>query len=96
MIYYPILWKINESCLYWQSYSNEYYLYKVCMINFRPQIKEKDVPRSYIKLVESCQDDDKLKRPTFNDICIDLRSNSGFITDNIDQNEFLNYVLNAF
>lgn len=50
------------------------------------------IPKIYRKLIDSCWDDDPKKRPTFEDIVNDLRSNKEYITDGVDESLYLSYI----
>lgn len=47
---------------------------------------------AYKSLIERCLDQDFMKRPTFEEIVDELENNRDFITDDIDEGEFLSYV----
>ena len=57
----------------------------------RPKF-ESDIAACYKELIENCWNHDPDKRPTFDQIIEDLESNPNFITETIDEAEFLNYV----
>ncbi|KAK8843302.1 hypothetical protein M9Y10_025157 [Tritrichomonas musculus] len=46
----------------------------------------------YRDLIEKCWSNDYEKRPTFDEIVHTLKTNPDFITENIDKDEFLNYI----
>lgn len=50
------------------------------------------IPDSYQKLIESCWADDPNERPTFDEIVHTLKTDPGFITEKIQQEDFLDYV----
>lgn len=50
------------------------------------------IPYCYRKLIENCWDQHKTMRPDFRSICHNLKTNPDFITENVDQDEFFNYV----
>lgn len=54
---------------------------------YRPKIKE-DVPLSYRNLIEKCWSQDESERPTFDDIVFNLKTDSGFITKQIDKKHY--------
>ena len=43
-------------------------------------------------MIERCWSQDPKDRPTFNEILEELKNNQDFITDLVDENEFINYV----
>ena len=57
----------------------------------RPEIND-DVPKAYRELIEGCWSQIPEDRPTFEEIVDDLRNNPGYITDEIDESEFLDYI----
>lgn len=69
-------------------------------INFQDEIKNKgnrpkfsdDIPDAYMQLIEGCWSDDPNERPSFDEIVNNLENNKDFITDSIDENEYLEYV----
>lgn len=56
----------------------------------RPKLLE-DIPTSYCSLIQSCWENDPNDRPTFDQILDELKSNPDFITDTVDEEEFMNY-----
>ena len=50
------------------------------------------VPQSYRSLIEMCWAQKVSERPSFEKIVNDLRNESGFITETIDEGEFISYV----
>ena len=59
--------------------------------NGRPVIDE-SVPNCYRKLIEICWSENKNERPRFDDIVHILRTEKEFITKNINEEEFVNYI----
>ena len=47
---------------------------------------------AYKKLIESCWKDDPNERPSFDQIVEELRNNEGFITDDVEKEDFLEYI----
>lgn len=65
------------------------------MFNVLLQIRPKfnvEIPQSYRTLIEDCWRHDPSKRPSFEEIVDRLKNDQGFITDMIDEGEFLDYV----
>ncbi|KAK8889286.1 hypothetical protein M9Y10_034032 [Tritrichomonas musculus] len=58
---------------------------------YRPVFKE-TIPNCYKQLIEKCWDQDPKKRPTFEEIVNHMKTNQEFITENVDKEEFLNYI----
>lgn len=58
---------------------------------YRPKIPPQ-TPSSYKNLIESCWAEDPSKRPTFEEILKLLKTDKEFITDSVDEAEFLEYV----
>lgn len=63
----------------------------VVMKGNRPEF-DFPVPDSYRNLIEKCWAYDPTDRPTFDEIVNMLKSDSGFITDLVDENGFLDYI----
>lgn len=59
--------------------------------NYRPPF-ETSIPDSYRTLIESCWNEIPSKRPTFDKIVDDLKNDRGFITENVDENEYRLYI----
>ena len=57
----------------------------------RPKI-DASVPLVYRNLIERCWAADPDNRPSFDSIVDEIKSNHEFITDEIDENEFFDYV----
>lgn len=57
----------------------------------RPKFSD-DIPDAYMQLIEGCWSDDPNERPSFDEIVNNLENNKDFITDSIDENEYLEYV----
>lgn len=65
--------------------------YKISFQRFRP-IFEKPIDNCYKILIESCWDENKDKRPTFEDIIEELRNSQEFINKDVDDDEFRQYI----
>lgn len=65
-------------------------LYKKINNGDRPEIPS-FVPECYQDLIERCWSEEPEKRPTFDEIVEELSTENGYITDLVDENEFLNY-----
>ena len=57
----------------------------------RPQFK-KNIPESYKNLIERCWAQEQDKRPSFDNILNELKTNRNFITESVNEKEFLNYI----
>ena len=64
---------------------------QVCEEKLRPQFKD-SIPECYRKLIEKCWSDDPVERPTFDEIVYHLRTNSDFINEKINKEEYYNYI----
>ncbi|KAK8887864.1 hypothetical protein M9Y10_038923 [Tritrichomonas musculus] len=58
----------------------------------RPVMPFDEVPQCYIELIESCWSQDPNDRPSFNQIVEVLKSDSRFLNENVNKEEFFNYV----
>ena len=58
-----------------------------CPLFPKPTFKD-TFPECYRKLIEKCLIKDPKERPSFSDIAYDLKTNSEFITDQIDKEEY--------
>ena len=57
----------------------------------RPELNS-TIPKSYKDLIENCWSQNPEKRPTFDQILDKLENDKGFITDEINYQEYLNYI----
>ena len=57
----------------------------------RPEIKD-DLPNCFKKLIQDCWSQDPSKRPSFDDILKKLRNDKEFISENVNKDEFFDYV----
>ncbi|OHS95780.1 hypothetical protein TRFO_38079 [Tritrichomonas foetus] len=64
---------------------------KVAYQNYRPKFTI-PIQEEFQKLIEQCWDSEPLNRPTFSDIFIKLSSDSRYLLDDVDENEFSNYL----
>ena len=64
--------------------------YKVIQ-GYRPKFL-KEIPMSYLNLIERCWEKEPENRPTFDQILNQLKNDRGFITDQIDEEKFKKYV----
>ena len=67
------------------------FIEKICKENLRPKFKE-SIPQCYRNIIEKCWARDPKERPTFDEIVFYLKTNSEFITDKINKEEYLNYI----
>ncbi|KAK8870912.1 hypothetical protein M9Y10_008825 [Tritrichomonas musculus] len=87
-----IVYEIMTNEILYKGY-NQYQVYNDVVKNIRPKFKkEHQVPYCYQKLIEKCWMSYPEKRPTFDYIKNLLETNEDFITKNVDEVEFLNYV----
>lgn len=64
---------------------------KVVMDGYRPEFKN-SVPYCYQNLIKSCWSGKTKDRPVFKDIVDELKYNEEFITDDVNKDEYLNYI----
>ena len=64
---------------------------QVSMKGYRPNICEK-VPKNYRDMIEKCWSQDSTKRQSFDEIVHSLKTDSGFITEYINESEFKLYI----
>ena len=69
----------------------------VCQLMEKIKNKERPifdtyVPKAYEKLIEKCWKNYPLQRPKFEYILIKLRNNHDFITDDVDEGKYLEYI----
>ncbi|KAK8887659.1 hypothetical protein M9Y10_038712 [Tritrichomonas musculus] len=57
----------------------------------RPDL-DQPIPESYKNLIEKCWSQDPSNRPSFEEIVKELKSDSGFITDLVDEGQYQDYV----
>lgn len=60
--------------------------------NVRPKFESFNVPDSYRKLIERCWSQDPNQRPSFSQIVQILKEEKGFITKDVDEKEYLEYI----
>ncbi|KAK8837065.1 hypothetical protein M9Y10_037114 [Tritrichomonas musculus] len=58
---------------------------------YRPDISIQ-IPEAYVNLIRDCWSQDPLKRPTFNQIMDRLLNDRGFITEAVNESDYLKYV----
>lgn len=76
--------KLFEGCNYFQIIS-------MLSKKYRPPF-DKPIPSVYKDLIERCWNEKPSERPTFNQIITKLKNDPKFITDNINKDEYLNYI----
>lgn len=57
----------------------------------RPKFNKK-IPQCYQNLIQKCWSQEPLERPTFDEILATLKTDSNFITDQVNKEEFWNYI----
>lgn len=70
---------------------NSYVLMNKIAEGARPEFN-KQIPESYKDLIERCWAENPKDRPTFSDILIELKQNHEFITDKVNEDEFIKFV----
>ena len=55
---------------------------------------KKEINETYKDLIERCWNQEAEKRPTFDEILIELKTNPLFITNEINKEEYFNYIKN--
>ena len=73
------------------SSNNSEILRQISEENLRPKFNE-SIPDCYRKLIESCWSHDPKERPKFDEIIYSLKTNKDFINDQINQEEYQNYI----
>lgn len=63
---------------------------RVLKKKYRPPFKY-SVPKAYKKLIEDCWNQKPNKRPSFDDICQRLKTDKKFITELVEEQDFLDY-----
>lgn len=84
MISYEIIWYDFNNC----SFGD---LIKKIKDGDRPKFNS-TVSEPYKSLIEKCWSQEPSERPTFDQITDELKTNPDFITDLIDENEYLSYI----
>lgn len=89
MVIYEIL--TNERPF--QNFSDQYSIFEIIESteNYRPSFK-KSIPKSYQKLIESCWSQKVENRPSFDRIIEIFESDSNFLTEKFDRNQFYGYI----
>ncbi|KAK8895369.1 hypothetical protein M9Y10_023832 [Tritrichomonas musculus] len=89
MVIYEIL--TNERPF--QNFSDQYSIFEIIESteNYRPSFK-KSIPKSYQKLIESCWSQKVENRPSFDRIIEIFESDSNFLTEKVDRNQFYGYI----
>ena len=57
----------------------------------RPEFKS-PIPEAYKNLIEKCWNNDPMKRPTFQEIVENLKNDKKFITEEIDEKQYFDYI----
>lgn len=74
-----------------QNFYNQYRLLIDIMNNIQPKF-DYPIPYCYRRLIENCWDNDYTNRPGFSEIVKILETDRNFITSNVDENEYLDYI----
>ena len=85
-----IVYEIMTNEVLYSNMNQFQLLSKVCA-GYRPSFRY-PIASSYEELIKDCWKDDPKERPTFEQIVFRLQTDKGFITSNVDEEEFLNYV----
>ena len=73
-------------------FKNYYELFKKVVVDKnRPELT-KDISKPFQNLLEKCWDHNPNKRPSFQEIADELKTNSDFITNVINENEYYDYI----
>ena len=70
---------------------NIFLLQMKVMNGYRPDIGNQ-IPESYVKLIQDCWSQESSKRPTFEEIMERLLKDRGFITETVNESDFMKYV----
>ncbi|KAK8839074.1 hypothetical protein M9Y10_032543 [Tritrichomonas musculus] len=74
------------------SFANMNELLSNVIINDKRPELTSDIPVQFQELIEKCWRKDPKDRPTFDEIVDDLSNNSNYITDNINESEYFEYI----
>ena len=85
-----LLYEITTFDLPYKEY-NAYNLSYFVVNGVRPKFNV-DIPKCYKFLIEKCWHKEPKKRPTFSEIVNYLKNDEEFITDDVDEDQFLEYV----
>ena len=86
-----IVFEIMTSEIPFKDINNYFILMKKLLDNEKPEIKD-DIPESYRNLINSCWSQNANERPSFDDIVSNLKNDKSFITETMNETEFLDYV----
>ncbi|KAK8837376.1 hypothetical protein M9Y10_036809 [Tritrichomonas musculus] len=70
---------------------NQYQLFKLVIERYRPEFRY-PIADCYQELIEKCWNEDYNSRPTFEEIVELLETDRNFITENVDEDEYLDYI----
>ena len=71
---------------------NKNQIFDEVVIKKNRPMSSKQIPQSYVKLIERCWSDDPYERPTFEEIVFNLKMNSEFITKEVDNDDYQKYI----
>ena len=86
-----IVYEIITSEIPFMEYDNIYLLVKSIIKGDRPKIDQSLNP-TYESLIKRCWSNELNERPTFEEIVNELKTNKGFITNEIDESEYIKYI----
>lgn len=58
---------------------------------YRPEFKF-EIPKAYRNLIEKCWSQKTFNRPSFDEIIDELKNNKGFITEKVNEEDYLNFI----
>ena len=70
---------------------SQYRIYQDILHGVRPKIPN-SLPEKWKDLIEHCWDSNRLRRPTFEQIVNDLKTNKEYITDKVNLSDYQNYM----
>ncbi|KAK8899122.1 hypothetical protein M9Y10_001423 [Tritrichomonas musculus] len=74
------------------GYAKSYELYQKVIEKERPDFASSQISESFKNLIQICCEDDVSKRPSFEQIVSDLKTNLGFINDTVDKEKYMQYI----
>ena len=90
-----VVYELMTNKIPFEEISNKNRLYEDIVKNNKRPIINENIPKPYINLIEKCWSQKQADRPTFDDIVLMLKNDSGFISDKIDKklyHEFINLI----
>lgn len=83
--YSHILYEILTNEKIYSEFTNSNEIKTHILTNHLRPIIRTPIPKAYHNLIERCWDENPSKRPSFEEIITELRTNPEFITDSVDK-----------